>query len=98
MNGQFLQRIWEALPSLIGLTVAVTVLIWSVVRIRTYFREESDTGGSGEFLLTNLRELKQKGDLSEEEFRKLKSQYMTRDSESGKSPLKRSAEPTDEEG
>jgi len=97
MQGQFLQKLLESLPSLIGLAVAITLLVWAIVRIRTYFREEADAAGTDEFLLSNLRELKQKGDLSEEEFRKLKSQFNTRDSDAQRRPLKRSAEPADDE-
>lgn len=60
--------------------LAIGILIWGVMRIRAHFLEETDEGGECELLLLELRELKQKGELTEEEFRKLKSQYTTGDS------------------
>lgn len=89
---QFFEQSW--LP-FAGLAVAVAVMIWAVVRIRTYFREEPDTAGGCEFLLSDLREMKQKGDLSEEEFRKLKSQFNKRDNDPGAIVPSEPADPAD---
>lgn len=88
----FFEQSW--LP-FVGLAIAVAVMIWAVVRIRTYFQEEPDTAGSSEFLLSDLREMKQKGDLSEEEFRKLKSQFNKRDNDPGAIVSSEPADPAD---
>jgi len=57
----------------IALIFAISLLIWGTVRIRAYFLEESDTTDDNHRLLNQFRDLQTQGELTDEEYRKLKS-------------------------
>ncbi len=68
---QFLESI--AIPLTI-FVAALAVLIWIVARIRARYRESDDPAESTHEMLTQYRELHERGELSKEEFRLIKSQ------------------------
>lgn len=62
----------------IGLIVALVVLVWLVVRIRTLVREDEDATADDQGLLTQINELRREGDLSEAEYRSIKRRLLDR--------------------
>ena len=56
----------------IGLVVAILCLVWIVVRVRAWFREDEDRAEDALRLLSEIQEMYEEGDLSEEEFRSIK--------------------------
>lgn len=69
----------ESWPWLAGLLVAVVALVWLVGWLRSRLVDNSDTAASGGDLLKEYRELHQQGELSEEEFRFIRSRLGGRD-------------------
>ena len=53
--------------------VAVTVAIWLIVRLRSFFRENADDADQTLEMLTQFRELHHEGGLSDDEFRLIRS-------------------------
>ncbi len=62
------------------LTFAVSflLLIWLVVRIGAWLREDTGPAASDYEMLTAIGEMHRRGDLSDEEFRSIKSQLVER--------------------
>jgi uncharacterized membrane protein len=56
----------------IGLIVAILVLAWIVVRVRAWYRDDEDHAENARRLLSEIQEMYDEGDLSEEEFRSIK--------------------------
>jgi len=53
-----------------GLTLlAVAVLVWLILRIRTWFIDSDDSDEPLQEMLTQFRQLKREGELSDEEYR-----------------------------
>lgn len=78
MQNSFSDFLNESWVEWLGLAVAIGFLIWVSLRIRSYFLEDTDTEDECDFLLSQARELRQQGDLSEEEFRKLKNRIVAK--------------------
>lgn len=83
MPNQPVGRIQEALepavPALWELAiygVGLGVLIWLIVRIKAWFRDDDAGTGRNNDLLTDLRELHREGGLSDEEFRLIKTRLI----------------------
>ena len=55
------------------LVLSVTTAIWLIMRIRAYFREDSEDADQTLEMLTQFRELHQEGGLSDDEFRLIRS-------------------------
>lgn len=56
----------------VGLTlIAICVLVWLVLRIRTWFVESEDSDEPYQDMLTGFHQLKREGDLSAEEYEKI---------------------------
>lgn len=73
MNLRLLDFFKETYLQWIALIFAISFLIWGAMRIRAYFLEESDTTDDNHRLLNQFRDLQTQGDLTDEEYRKLKS-------------------------
>ncbi len=73
MDFSLTEFIRETYLQWIALVFAISFLIWGAMRIRAYFLEESDTTNDNHLLLHQFRELQTQGEVSEEEYRKLKS-------------------------
>lgn len=73
MSGLISDFVKQTYLQWIGLGIAISVLIWVAVRIRAYFRDEADEADDKHRLLQQFRELHTEGELTEEEYRKLKS-------------------------
>lgn len=58
----------------IGIVVAMMVLAWGIHCIRSWYRGSDDPADNSDQILEQMRELHCEGDLSEEEFRSIKSQ------------------------
>lgn len=58
---------------MLAVTAGVVVLAWLVVRARTWFRDDEDSTVVARELARTLEESKDRGDLSDEEFRLIKS-------------------------
>jgi hypothetical protein len=82
MQNDLLDFFKESYLQWIGLGIAISLLIWGALRIRAHFRDESDASGDNHLLLKQFRELQLQGELSEEEFRKLKSRVVVEDESS----------------
>jgi hypothetical protein len=67
---EFLHSSW---PWLLGLLVALGLLAWAIQWLRSRLFENSDAATSGGHLLDEYREMVRRGELSEEEYRFIKS-------------------------
>jgi len=56
--------------------VGVFILIWLVVRVRSRYREDEDPAGDAHEMLLQFRDLHRHGDLTDEEFRSIKSRLL----------------------
>ena len=56
------------------MVVTLAVFSWIVLQIRARYRESDDPAESTHEMLTQYRELHERGELSKEEFRLIKSQ------------------------
>lgn len=56
----------------IGLIVAILVLAWIVVRVRAWYRDDEDHAENARRLLSEIQEMYDEGELSQEEFRSIK--------------------------
>jgi hypothetical protein len=63
----------ESFFAWIGLCVALLILAGVVYRLRSWWREDAGRAVDSNELLTQFRELHREGDLTEEEFRSIKS-------------------------
>jgi len=55
------------------MVVTLAVLAWTVLQIRAWYRESDDPAESTHEMLTQYREMHERGELSDEEFRLIKS-------------------------
>jgi len=62
----------------------IIVLVWLIVRIRLWFREDEGPAADAHEMLLQFRDLHRRGDLSEEEFRSIKSRLLGTTDESGR--------------
>ena len=90
--GEFFLGSW---PWLLGLAVALVFLGWVVVWLRSKLYDNSDTSVSGGSLLEEYREMVRQGELTEEEFRLIKSRLGGRVSQAAP-PAVRSDTPPEE--
>lgn len=68
IEAQFMDRLNVYMTT--GLTLlAIVVLIWLILRIRSWFFESEDSDEPVEEMLTQFRQLKRDGELTEEEYR-----------------------------
>jgi len=58
--------------------VCLVVLIWSIVRFISRVHEDVDPAETDQDMLNTISELRREGDLSEDEYRSIKSQLMGR--------------------
>lgn len=72
--------LWKVLDASLAewtiLIVCVGVLVWLVVRVRSWFREDEDPTASAHEMLLQFRDLRRQGDLSEEEYRSIKNRLV----------------------
>ena len=68
----------------IALVFAISLLIWGALRIRAHFLEESDAAIDNHLLLNKFRDLKSEGELTDEEYRKLKSRINSQEEPAAK--------------
>ncbi len=59
--------------TLLGVVIAVSVSVWLVFHLRARFREDSGRADDKLEMLTQFRELHQQGELTEDEYRLIKS-------------------------
>lgn len=90
----FGEFVWGSWPWLLGLAVALVCLGWAVVWLRSKLYDNSDPSVSGGSLMEEYREMVRQGELSEEEFRLIKSRLGGRVSEAAP-PAVRSEVPSD---
>jgi hypothetical protein len=79
MDKDVFQFFRESYLQWIALVFAISLLIWGALRIRAHFLEESDEAMDNHLLLNKFRDLKSEGELSDEEYRKLKSRINLQD-------------------
>jgi uncharacterized membrane protein len=65
---------WE----LFGLVVAILVLAWLIVKIRSWLTGDDDPAEGDHELLVSIRELNREGDLTDDEYRSIKSRLVER--------------------
>jgi len=66
----------------VGVIGALGVLAWAIVRIRAWLHEDSDPAASAHEMLAHYREMQRQGDLTEEEFRSIRSRLASQIAES----------------
>lgn len=75
-------RFWNVLHestwTWIGLAFAIVVLVWLVVRIRAWIREDADPAEDAQQMLSEIREMYREGDVSQEEYRSIKRRLTER--------------------
>lgn len=62
----------------LGVTVAITVLVWTWYQIRAWYWDGDDPAADAGAFLTALRESAREGDVSEEEYRSIQSRLASR--------------------
>jgi len=60
--------------SWIGLAIALVILGWIIHRLRVWCRDDDDPAESNDKFIRQFEESKLRGDLTDEEFRSIKSQ------------------------
>jgi uncharacterized membrane protein len=65
---------WE----LFGLVLAILVMAWLIVEIRSWLTGDDDPAEGDHELLMSVRELNREGDLSDDEYRSIKSRLVER--------------------
>lgn len=68
----FRDVLFESAWTWIGLIVAILVLAWIVVRVRAWYRDDEDHAENARRLLSEIQEMYDEGELSQEEFRSIK--------------------------
>lgn len=63
-------------PALLGLLALILFAIWMIVRIRERFRDREDHAATPHQLLMQYREMQREGDLTDEEYRSIKSRLV----------------------
>lgn len=80
MQNLMQSSLWEllesSLPVLIGLVVSIFLLIWAVIRVRSWFRDGEDPIAQPHEMLLHFRDLHRQGSLSESEYRSIKSRLV----------------------
>lgn len=76
-NGLFEGGVLEWL-SFIATILIIAAIVWSIFRIRAWYRDDVDADESDHQLLMQMLELRREGDLSEEEFRSIKQRLAVR--------------------
>lgn len=85
MSRKAIRQLWrfldgdfsEWLPVLVGVLGAI-VLIWVVIRVRTWWQGDEDPEAADEQMLFQLDDLHREGDLTHDEYRSIKSQIIKR--------------------
>ena len=57
---------------------ALGFMVWLLLRVRAWFRDETDRAASDHEMLSRYRELHRRGELSDEEFRCIKDEMLKR--------------------
>ena len=68
IEAQFMDRLNVYATAGLAL-LAIGVLVWLILRIRSWFLESEDSDEPLEEMLTQFRQLKREGELTEEEYR-----------------------------
>lgn len=77
--------------------LAIAVLVWLILRIRSWFFESDDSDEPLQEMLTQFRQLKREGELTEEEYR-LISQRLSAPREQVRPPIGQPPPPSDPTG
>ncbi len=74
MNWDLLNRYQDVMSpiTLVGTIIAATVAVWLIFQVRARFREDSGRADDKLEMLTQFRELRQQGELTEDEYRLIK--------------------------
>jgi hypothetical protein len=75
----------EAVPSLLGLIVAIALAVWLILWLRARYRGHEDPAAIDYQMLTQLGDLHREGALSEEEYRSIKGRLIKRIDDSTRS-------------
>ena len=75
-ENRFAEFVQDSLWWWVGLLFAIVLLVWIVVRLREWFREDSDPADDSRRMLSDIREMYHEGDLSEEEYRSIKGRLI----------------------
>ena len=80
MNRRWHALVWQffdrSILQWILLILSISVLIWLMFRVRSWFREDEDRAAENHEMLLQFRDLRRQGDLSEAEYRSIKSQLL----------------------
>ena len=77
---QFISRLLDGSlgewMAFLAASLAILGTVWVFCRIKAWYCEDSDTAGSETEMLLQIRELRREGDLSDEEYRSIKSRLI----------------------
>ncbi len=62
--------------SVIGLIVAIVLLVWLVMSVRSWFRDDTDPAADDHELLSQISDLRLQGDLTDDEYRSIKGRLV----------------------
>lgn len=65
---------WE----LFGLVLAILVMVWLIMQIRSWWTGDDDPAEGDHELLMSIRELNREGDLTDDEYRNIKGRLVER--------------------
>ncbi|MBM4074396.1 MAG: hypothetical protein FJ267_01975 [Planctomycetes bacterium] len=69
-------RLFDVLSTTSLVVVCIAILVWFVYRIQAWFHEDSGRAEDGLEMLTQFRDLQRQGELTDEEYRLIKSQVI----------------------
>jgi hypothetical protein len=95
------ELLWESAGAWIGLIVAIAALLYVVIRIRAWFREDEGPAGDVHQLLADASEMHRTGALTDAEYRSIQGRLTRRMRAPGNLPLvesMRSGDPVPEDG
>ena len=97
--GDLFEEFTDSIFIWLGLIVAVGVGIWIVSWIRSRFADDEGSATEDHRLLSQIGDLREQGDLTEEEYRSIKGRLVVRlDDSMSANGEKRTAHPASESG
>lgn len=73
---RFQELVLNSLWWWVGLLFAIACLGWCIVRLRQWFRDDTDTADDDRRMFLEIQEMYDEGDLSEQEYRSIKGRLM----------------------
>ena len=72
------RSLWELFGLIVAVILAILAMAWMIVKIRAWFTDGDDPAEGDHQLLISIRDLKREGDLTDDEYRSIKSRLVNR--------------------